>query len=114
MVEEPADQLQGDVFERERRAVEQLEEVVTRLELDERAHVGVGERGVGIGDHRAEVGEIDRVGDEGCHHLGGELGVVVGVCARERRPIGRQVQPTVRRQTSEQRIAEPDLGRSTA
>ena len=54
VVEEAADELQGDVLEGQRRAPEELEQVQV-AELDDRAHVGVVEGGVGVGDHRREV-----------------------------------------------------------
>ena len=61
------DQLQGDVLERQRRAVEQLEQVQA-VDLDDRAHVGVVEGGVGLADEPLEVGPLDRAVDEGPHH----------------------------------------------
>ena len=44
VVEQPADELQRDVLERERRAVEQLEQPLVVVELHERAHGRVAER----------------------------------------------------------------------
>ena len=45
-VEHPPEQLEGDVLERERRAVEELEQPHVLIELDERAHGLVVERRV--------------------------------------------------------------------
>ena len=53
VVEEPADELQGDVLERQRRAVEQLGQPLAVVELHERDDGGVAERGVGLGAHAA-------------------------------------------------------------
>ena len=49
-VHEPADELEGDVLEGERRAVEQLLHPDAVAELDERHDVGVVEDGVGVVD----------------------------------------------------------------
>ena len=68
VVEQPADDLQGHVLERQRRAPEELEQVQV-VELDQRAHVGVVEGGVGIGDHGREVVAVDRPLDVRPHHV---------------------------------------------
>ena len=48
VVEEPPDELERDVLEGQRRSVEQLEQPLVVAELDEGAHRGVGEAGVGV------------------------------------------------------------------
>ncbi len=53
MVEEPSDELECDVLERQRRAVEQLEQPLAVVDLHERARRRVPERGVGIRAERA-------------------------------------------------------------
>ena len=45
VVEQAADELQGDVLEGERRTVEQLEQEVVVVDLGDRHHGGVVERG---------------------------------------------------------------------
>ena len=54
VVEQPADELEGDVLEGDGRAVEQLEQPPAVVEPDERAHLGVVERGVGLVDDALE------------------------------------------------------------
>ena len=78
VVEEPADELQGDVLERQRRPVEELEQVVVVVELDQRDDVGMVERRVGRRDHLGEVVSRDGAGDEGCHDRRSQVGVGVG------------------------------------
>ena len=47
-LEQQAEQLQRDILERERRAVEQLEQPVALVELDERRDRGMGEAAIGL------------------------------------------------------------------
>ena len=55
-LEKVAEELQRDVLERERRAVEELEDELVVAELGQRGDVGMAERGgVGSADDRAEV-----------------------------------------------------------
>ena len=65
VVEQAAHELQGDVLERQRRPVEELDHVQARLELDERAHVGVVEGGVRGGDHGSRTPRRDEPSTEG-------------------------------------------------
>ncbi len=116
VVEQATDELQGDVLERQRRAVEQLEQVQP-VDLDHRAHVGVVEGGVGLGDEALEVGSIDRAVDVGPHHLDREVGV--GPVRRipavgQLRPVGGDVEAAVVGQSCEQHVAEAELGRVAA
>ena len=73
VVEQTADQLERDVLERDRRAVEQLEQPTAVVELDQRAHVGMVEGGVGLVDDVLEHRAVDGPFDEGPHHGGGDL-----------------------------------------
>ena len=47
-LEQQAEQLQRDILERQRRAVEQLEQPLPLVELDQRGDRGVGEAAVGL------------------------------------------------------------------
>ena len=64
VVEHPADELQGDVLERQRRSVEQLGQPLAVVDLHERHDRGVAERGVGVRAHPAQVDGRDVVTDE--------------------------------------------------
>ena len=64
VVEEPADELQGDVLERQRRPVEQLGQPLPRVDLDERDDSRVAERRVGLVAQPGEIGWRDVVADE--------------------------------------------------
>ena len=55
LVEQAADELQGDVLERQRRAVEQLEQPVAVVDLDERDDRRVAERGVRVAAQRVRA-----------------------------------------------------------
>ncbi len=55
VVEEPTDQLQGDVLEGQGRPVEQLGHPRATAEGAQRHHLGMVEGGVGIDDHRGEL-----------------------------------------------------------
>ena len=75
LLEQPAEQLQRDVLERERRAVEQLEQPLALVELPERGDRGVGEAAVGLGAELAQLVLGQAVADERQHDARGELGV---------------------------------------
>ena len=64
VVEEPADELQGDVLERQRRPVEQLGEPLSRVDLDQRDDGRVTEGGVRLVTQSGEVSRRDVVADE--------------------------------------------------
>ena len=100
LLEQPAEQLQRDVLERERRAVEQLEQPVPLVELPERGDRGVGEAAVGLGAELAQLVLGQAVADERQHDARGELGVGQpgqrgDLALREARPLARQVEPAV-------------------
>ena len=111
VVEHPTDQLQGDILERQRRAMEQLQQPLAFVDLHERHHRRVPERGVGL---VAQFGQ--RVGgqvggDVRCHHGGRDVGVVVDPGqVGQRRPGRRNVQATVVGEPGQQHIREPQIG----
>ena len=76
LLEQQAEQLQRDVLERQRRAVEQLEQPVPLVELHQRGHRGVGEAAVGLRcTARAARPRRQAVADERRHDPRGELGI---------------------------------------
>ena len=113
VVEEAAHQLEGDVLERQRRTVEELQQVHPVGQFDHRDHVRRIEGGVGLGHHRREVVHTDGTGDVGRHDLHRRLDVVATAATAERGPCLRHVQPTVVGEAGQQRFAEvQDRGRS--
>jgi hypothetical protein len=105
-VEQAGEQLQRDVLECERRAVEQLEQPGVRAELDERTHRGMVERRVGLGRCGRELSAADTV-DEWPDDLGS--GVRIGRLGRDRwqcRPGLRNVQPAVGGEPGEHDVDE--------
>ena len=81
VVEHPPDELQGDVLERQRRAVEQLGQPLPVVDLHERHDGRVAERGVGVVAHPPQSSAGDLVADERGDDAVGDL----GVAARPRR-----------------------------
>ena len=105
-VEHPPEQLEGDVLERERRAVEELEQPHVLIELDERAHGLVVERRIRVSTHRCELFARHAV-DERPHDVGRDA--CVGRCRRDlgqRGPRLGDVQAPVGRESSDQRLRE--------
>ncbi len=112
-VEQPTQQLQGHVLERQRGSVEQLDEVDVVAQLDERDDIVDVEGGVGVGHGVVEGSPIERARHEGPHDASGEGDVtVVGRLHRgpESRPVGGHVQPAVGCQTTEHGVGEGELG----
>ena len=89
VVEHPPDELQRDVLERQRRAVEQLEQPLLVVDLHERHDGRVAERGVGVATQLVERAGAELVADERRHHRGGDRGVVVGARAGRAAPATR-------------------------
>ena len=78
VLEQPPDELQGDVLERQRRPVEQLlEQPVLVVDLHERHDGRVAERRVRVVADAIERDAVDLVADERPHHRRGDVGVVV-------------------------------------
>nr|WP_263974802.1 hypothetical protein [Pseudomonas muyukensis] len=73
MVEQAAEQLQGEVLERQGRAVEQLHHPLVAVELAQRRHRGMGEVAVGFFEDLLEVGIGDAAVDERAHHPEGQF-----------------------------------------
>ncbi|MCO7519471.1 hypothetical protein NJG22_19915 [Pseudomonas sp. VA159-2] len=73
MVEQAAEQLQGEVLERQGRAMEQLHHPLVAVELAQRCHRGVGEVAIGFFEDLLEVGIGDAALDERAHHPEGQL-----------------------------------------
>ena len=86
LVEQAADELEGDVLEGERRAVPQLLHPQPVGQLHHRAHVGVVEGRVGVLDQRVDVAIPTNGADDGLaprrrrepRRIGGERGRAVG------------------------------------
>ena len=86
VVEEPADELEGDVLEGQRRAVEQLEQVEV-AEVDEGAHVRDARRWRRPRRPcRAKRVAVDGALDEGPHDVDGHVGVGTHLAPTPRAP----------------------------
>lgn len=73
VVQQAAQQLQGKVFERQRRATEQLHHPLVGVQLNQRCHRLVAEHAVGFIQHLAEVVRRDGILYERIHHFIGQL-----------------------------------------
>ena len=100
MLEQPRQQLQRDVLERERRPVEQLEQPLVRPELAERRDRGMVEGGIGRVDQSGELVRAQLIADERPQHRAADL--LVGSAlqrvqrvALEPRPGLGQIQPAI-------------------
>ena len=109
LVEQAADQLQRDVLERERGAVEQLLHEVLVAHLHQRHDGRVSEGGVRLVAQALHGGSRQVVADEQLDHLRGALGVGgIGPARRQRRPLLGDVQPAVGGQAGEQCVGEAE------
>jgi hypothetical protein len=91
VVHQPRHQLHGEVLERERRAVEQLQHEQAGAELGERRHRRMAEGAIGLARHAGEIGLGQTAADKGTDHLDRDFGVWLAGKARngggiERRP----------------------------
>ena len=115
VVEQQPDELQGDVLERQRRAVEQLGQPLAVVDLHQWHDGGMAERRVRAVAQGVEVDGVEVVTDERPDHGGGRVGV--GGAAREhvvggeRRPRLGHVQPAVARQARQEHVGEAERRR---
>ena len=84
MVDEPRQQLHGEVLEGQRRPVEQLQREKIGVELHERRDGGMAEARIGVLDHRAQHGARDLAADIGRDHRFCDFGVRLAGEARDR------------------------------
>jgi hypothetical protein len=119
MVEQPAEQLHGQVFEGESRAVEEFLHPHIRTELDEGDDGRVGEAGIGLGAHGTQGFEGDGALGEGGDDAGGEFGVghaaqgaEVGMA--EMRPGGGHVEAAILGEAGQEHAGEIPFGRLAA
>ena len=111
MLEQPRQQLHGDVLEGERRPVEQLEQPLVRPELAQRRDRGVIEPAVGRHDQLVELCVAQILADERRQHPRGHL--LIGrplqrleLISLKPRPTLGQIQPAIGREPGEQRRLE--------
>ncbi|SVJ78826.1 Uncharacterised protein [Klebsiella pneumoniae] len=119
MVEQAAEQLQGEVLEGQGRAVEQLQHPFVAVQLAQRRHCVMGEDAIGFLEDLLEVGIGDAAGDERAHHPEGQL--VVGqadpggdLLEGEAWQVFRDVEAAVAGQAGEEDIFEVQGGRLAA
>ena len=105
--------LEREILERQRRAVEELEQPAVGGQLDERRGGGVVEPGIALGGHRQERLAGEGVPREECRHRGGDFGI--GAVAQgvegagvEPGPAFGQVEAAVGGEAAEQRLLERD------
>ena len=111
MVHQAAKELHGQVLERERGPVKQLQYEIARPELHERRDRGMAEIAVGLARHAAEIVLGDGIADEGADHLDRHLRIGPAGEARdgvglEPRPSRRHVEAAVAREPCEHRLDE--------
>jgi hypothetical protein len=110
-LEQQPEQLERDVLERQRRAVEQLEQEMAVVELDQRRHRGLGEAAIGLRAQFAQLVFAQVVAGERRHHpnRGLDIGKALqplDLLAREARPAGRNIQAAVARQAGKRDVTE--------
>ena len=113
MIHQPCQQLHGHVFERERRAVEQLKCKGIGAKLGKRCDRRMAEAAVSLARHAREVGFGDGIGSEQPDHLYGDFGIgpagKAGDCLRlEPRPDLRHIEAAVAGKASEQYFGKAD------
>ncbi len=100
-LEQAAEQLQRDVLERQRRAVEQFQQPVLLVELHQRRHRIMGEAAIGrAGTDRSSSSSRQAVADEGQHHLHRQFGIGQArhrgdLFCRKARPFRRHIEPAI-------------------
>ena len=115
VLEHLPDQLHGEILERQRRPVEQLQQVMVRPQLHQRRARVVPEPGVGAGDHVGEITLGERPGHEGPHHPNGDVLVRQARECRDIRPrqdghVLGHVQSAVPREAGQHRVREAQDG----
>ena len=109
VLEEPADELQGEILEGQRGAVEELQQPLVGVELDERADGRVAEARVGLGAQPLQQRGLELVARERPDHARGDARIARSRArARERGPALGHVQAAVAREAGEQRVAEAE------
>ena len=110
-IEQPPDQLQRQILEGERRAVEQLQQPQPLVQLNQRRHRRMAEGAVGGVGQLAQFGSGKRVARKQGHDSRRELGIgQPGQAAQRRRVEFRQgfghKQPAILREAGEQHVLE--------
>ncbi len=119
MLEQPAEELEGEVLEREGRAVEQLEQPGVVVELAQRGDVGGREPGIGLAGQPGERRVVEEVRlDEGADDPRGDLGIVEcgerpNIRARNRGPMRGHEQAAVAGEPAQQHVLEAWRRRAT-
>ncbi|OIQ67569.1 hypothetical protein GALL_508510 [mine drainage metagenome] len=111
------DQLHGDVFERQRRAVEQFQQEMVRAKLHQGRAGGMAKARIGLGDDGAEFGVGERVANEGPHYA--ERHILIAQ-PRKRRDFGmaqhrnrrRHIKPTIACEAGQHRLFETQYRRA--
>ncbi len=119
MVDDAGQELHGDVLERQRRAVPELEDEMTGLELHQRGHRRVVEPGIGGLDHGLEFVRADFVADKFGDHRKGDVLIrtvaeIVNFFCGELRPAFRNVKTAVARKARENDVTKAKRGRLAA
>ena len=119
MVHQPAEKLHRHVLERQRRTVEKLKQKQVVVELHQRAHRRVAERGVGFLDHPVEIGIRDLTVDQRPQDELGRIGITLSRQSGDRvtgnlRPALGQVQTAVAGETGEESIGKAEGRRGAA
>ena len=115
VLEEPAHELEREILERERRAVEELQQPLAGVELDERADRGMAELRVGLVAQALEQGGLQLIAGERADDARGELRV--GRSRPDGRKLGpalRHVQAAIAREAREQGVGEAERCRAAA
>ena len=94
VIHQPRDQLHRHVLERERRAVEQLQQKLIGSDLVERHHRGMTEGGIGLVRHAAEIGVGDFAGGKRLDDVDRDF--PIGFSEKARDGLGRKLRPGFR------------------
>jgi hypothetical protein len=114
VIEEAADELECDVFERECGAVKQLKQPVVVVYLHEWRDVGVTERGIGLAAQAREHVGGDVAAEIRLHECCGAGGIVACRKWCGLRPGAWHIEPAVGGEAGEQHVVEAEFGGRTA